>query len=104
MIDNDSDALAPLSNNPNLFDLVIIDRVMPGMGGELNGHICRLFSDTPILLSTDFSDAAGTTEILSHRRSNIICKPYTAEALSQKISKMMLDPGNQLMPSTAKAS
>jgi CheY-like chemotaxis protein len=79
--------------------------IMPGMGGrELYGHIRSLFPDTPILLSTGFSDAAGTSEILSHRRSDIICKPYTAEALSQKISKMMLDPENQSIPSTSMAS
>ncbi|MCB2145965.1 MAG: PAS domain S-box protein [Deltaproteobacteria bacterium] len=104
-IDNGSEALDHLSSNPNSFDLVILDMIMPGMGGrELYGHIRRLFSDTPILLSTGFSDAAGTTEILSHRRSDIICKPYTAEALSQKISKMMLAPGNQSVSSTSKAS
>ena len=105
-IDNGSDALEHLSKNPNSFDLIILDMIMPGMGGrELYGHIRRLFSDTPILLSTGFSDAAGTTEILSHRRSDIICKPYTAESLSKKISKMMtLNSGNQSIPSTSNAS
>jgi nitrogen-specific signal transduction histidine kinase/CheY-like chemotaxis protein len=104
-IDNGSNALDHLSNNPNSFDLVILDMIMPGMGGrELYGHIRRLFPDTPVLLSTGFSDAAGTTDILSHRRSDIIRKPYTAEALSLKISKMMLDSGNQSMQSTSKAS
>ena len=104
-IDNGPDALDHLSNNPNSFDLVILDMIMPGMGGrELYGHVRRLFPDTPVLLSTGFSDAAGTTDILSHRRSDIICKPYTAEALSQKISKMILDSGNQSIPSTSKAS
>jgi PAS domain S-box-containing protein len=102
--DNGPDALAHLSQNPDSFDLVILDMIMPGMGGrELYGHIRRLFPEIPILLSTGFSDAAGTTEMLSHRCSDMICKPYTAEALSQKISKMMLDPENLSTPSPAKA-
>lgn len=103
--DNGSDALERLSQNPNCFDLVILDMIMPGMGGrELYGHIRRLFPNMPVLLSTGFSDAAGTTEMLSHSHSEIICKPYTAETLSQKISRMMLDSENQSTPSAAKAS
>ena len=102
--DNGPDALSHLSQNPDSFDLVILDMIMPGMGGrELYGHIRRLFPKIPILLSTGFSDAAGTTEMLSHRCSDMICKPYTAEALSQKINKMMLDPENLSTPSPAKA-
>jgi PAS domain S-box-containing protein len=103
--DNGSDALDRLSQHPNFFDLVILDLIMPGMGGrELYGHIRRLFPNMPILLSTGFSDAAGTTEMLSHSRSEMICKPYTAEALSQKISRMMRDPENPTALSTAKVS
>ena len=103
--DNGSDALAHLSQKTNLFDLVILDMIMPGMGGrELYGHIRRLFPNTPILLSTGFSDAAGTTEMLSHSRSEMICKPYTAEALSQKICQMMLDSENRSASSPANAS
>jgi PAS domain S-box-containing protein len=103
--DNGPDALACLSHEPNPFDLVILDMIMPGMGGrELYGHIRGRFPNTPILLSTGFSDADGTSDMLAHSRSEMICKPYTAEALSQKISKMMLDSENQSVSSPAKAS
>ena len=102
--DSGPDALEDLSRNHHSFDLVILDVIMPGMGGrELYGHIRRLSPDTLILLSTGFSDAAGTTEMLSHSRSDIIHKPYTAEALSQKISKMMLDPKKKSTPSPTRA-
>ena len=100
--DNGFDAMRHLSDNPHSFDLVIIDMIMPGMGGrELYGHIRRLSPDTRILLSTGFSNASGISDILVDDQSDMICKPYTAEELSQKISKMMLDPGKTSMPSFA---
>jgi CheY-like chemotaxis protein len=38
-------ALRHLSENPYSFDLVMIDMVMPGMGGrELYGHIRRILA------------------------------------------------------------
>ncbi len=103
-VDNGFDALRHLSESPNSFDLAIIDMIMPGMGGrELYGHIRRVSPDTRILLSTGFSGAPGTTDELSRNHRDIICKPYTAEALSQTISRMMLDSEHQSSPPCAKA-
>jgi two-component system, cell cycle sensor histidine kinase and response regulator CckA len=99
------EALQYLTENPGSFDLVIIDMIMPGMGGrELYGHIRRLSPEMRILFSTGFGDASGTADLLRHDQSDIICKPYTAEALSQKIISML--GGNEItaMPSCAGAS
>jgi PAS domain S-box-containing protein len=99
------EALHYLSENPDSFDLVIIDMVMPGMGGrELYGHIRRLSPEMRILFSTGFGDVSETADLLTHDHSDMICKPYTAEALSQKIINMLGGPEIDPMPSCAGAS
>jgi hypothetical protein len=66
------------------------------MGGrELYGHIRRISPNTRILFSTGFSDDSCCPEMAPHLPGDIIRKPYTVEALSQKISLMMLDSGNR---------
>jgi CheY-like chemotaxis protein len=99
------EALHYLSENPDSFDLVIIDMVMPGMGGrELYGHIRRLSPEMRILFSTGFGDVSETADLLTHDHSDMIYKPYTAEALSQKIINMLGGPEIDPMPSCAGAS
>jgi CheY-like chemotaxis protein len=89
-------ALRHLSENPYSFDLVMIDMVMPGMGGrELYGHIRRILPEMRILISTGFGDASEAADLLSHKQTGMICKPYTAEALSEKIINMLGGPENQ---------
>ena len=98
-------ALRHLSENPDSFDLVMIDMIMPGMGGrELYGHIRRISPEMRILISTGFGDASGATDLLSHDQTGMICKPYTAEALSEKIINMIGGPENQSMSSCASVS
>jgi CheY-like chemotaxis protein len=98
-------ALRHLSGNPNSFDLVMIDMIMPGMGGrELYGHIRRISPEMRILISTGFGDASEATDLLSHDQTGMICKPYTAEALSEKIINMLGGPENQSRSSCAGVS
>jgi PAS domain S-box-containing protein len=94
--DNGFDAIRHLSEAPDSFDLAVVDMIMPGMGGrELYGHIRRISPNTRILFSTGFSDDSCCPEMAPHLPGDIIRKPYTVEALSQKISLMMLDSGNR---------
>jgi PAS domain S-box-containing protein len=89
-LDNGIDALRHLSENPHAFDLIILDMIMPGMGGrELYGHIRRLAPDMRVLLSSGFSGDTGISDVLFHDRSDLIRKPYTVEALSQKIRDIL---------------
>ncbi|BBO70696.1 hypothetical protein DSCA_46260 [Desulfosarcina alkanivorans] len=93
-------ALKILTENTDLFDLVIMDMVMPAMGGrELYGYIRRITPEMRILLSTGFSDAPGTADLLSHDQTEMIRKPYTVEALSEKIIDMLEGDDAQAMVS-----
>jgi len=103
-VESGIDALRHLSENPQAFDLIIMDMIMPGMGGrELYGHIRRLAPDMRVLLSTGFTGDTGIPDVLIHDRSDLIRKPYTVEALSQKIRAMLTEPGDPPAPSCSEA-
>ena len=103
-VDSGIDALRHLSENPQAFDLIILDMIMPGMGGrELYGHIRRLAPDMRVLLSTGFSGDIGISDVLLHDRSELIRKPYTVEALSQRVRAMLTAPKNPPAPSCSEA-
>ena len=103
-VDSGIDALRHLSENPQAFDLIVLDMIMPGMGGrELYGHIRKLAPDMRVLLSTGFSGNTGISDVLLHERSDLIRKPYTVEALSQKIRAMLATAEHLPAPSCSKA-
>ena len=104
-VDNGFDAIRHLSEAARQFDLAIIDIIMPGMDGrELCGHIRRLAPRTPILLSTGYSHSVDFADVLVAGQSDIIAKPYTAEALSQKIGRLIRPPVERSSPARAEAS
>ena len=104
-VENGMDAMQHLSENPHAFDLVILDMIMPGLGGrELYGHIRRLAPDMRVLLSTGFGGDDGISDVLPHDRSDLIRKPYTVETLSQKIRTMMMDSEHPPVSSCFEAS
>ena len=81
---NAMDAMAELTRNPDRFDIVFSDVVMPGMTGiDLAKEIRRRF-DLPIVLTSGYSQA------LSQNGSSgfeLLQKPYSIEQLSRVLHK-----------------
>jgi two-component system, NtrC family, sensor kinase len=80
------EALAELTRNPEGFDVVFSDVVMPGMTGiELAQEIRRRHFDLPVVLTSGYS------HVLSQNGSfgfELLQKPYSIEQLSRTLHKV----------------
>ena len=77
------------SKQPDAFDLVLMDMVMPKMSGsEAGEEILNIRPDIPILYSSGYSSdwAAPKQSVLNH---HIIMKPYASKSLIAKVSSML---------------
>ena len=71
-------------------DLVLIDIVMPGMGGvEAFRRIRALAPSIPVLLSSGFTDPEATATLLKEGLNGVIAKPYRMENLSNRIREVL---------------
>ena len=71
-------------------DLVLLDIVMPGMGGvEAFRRIRALAPGIPVLLSSGFTDPGATAGLLKEGLKGVIAKPYRMESLSARIREVL---------------
>ena len=84
------EALLLLENWPDLeLDLVLIDVVMPDMGGiETIQHLRRLRRDLRVLLMSGYADHRGDWPE-DARTLPLISKPFTAASLARKIRETL---------------
>jgi two-component system cell cycle sensor histidine kinase/response regulator CckA len=76
--------------NSDDIDLVLLDMVMPNMGGgEAYDRMKEINPDIRVLLSSGFSVDGEATEILERGCNGFIQKPFTMKQLSQKISDLL---------------
>ena len=88
-----SEALAKLETSAQDFDLVFSDVVMPGMNGITFGETVRsLYPALPVVLTSGYSNVLA--EEGAHG-FELIAKPYSIEALSLVIQKLVRDPDGQ---------
>jgi len=73
-------------------DLVILDMIMPDMGGgETYDRLKEIHPDIKVLLSSGYSIDGQATEILKRGCNGFIQKPFHIEALSQKLREILDD-------------
>jgi two-component system, NtrC family, sensor kinase len=86
LVGNAMDALAELTRNPESFDVVFSDVVMPGMTGiDLAKEVRRRHFDLPVVLTSGYSD------VLSQHGSygfELLQKPYSAEQLTRILHRV----------------
>jgi two-component system NtrC family sensor kinase len=86
LVRNAMDALAELTRNPEAFDVVFTDVVMPGMTGiDLAKEIRRRHFDLPVVLTSGYS------QMLSQNGSygfELLQKPYSIEQLARVLHKV----------------
>lgn len=71
-------------------DLVLLDIVMPGMGGvEAFRSIRRLVPGIRVLLSSGFTDPQGAAILFDEGLNGIISKPYRMENLNARIREVL---------------
>ncbi len=84
------EALALYDAHRSTVDLVVLDLIMPGMGGgDVFDELKKIDPDVKVLLASGYCIDGQAREILNRGCRGFIQKPYNMEALSQKISEIM---------------
>jgi len=84
---NEAHRAEPISSAP---DLVILDMIMPDMGGgETYDRLKEISPGIRVLLSSGYSIDGHATEILERGCNGFIQKPFNIEELSQKMRAIM---------------
>jgi CheY-like chemotaxis protein len=83
-------ALEIYEENKDRIDMVILDMIMPGMGGgQTYGKLKELNAGVIVLLSSGYSIDGQASEILGRGCKGFIQKPFNLKSLSQKIRTIL---------------
>ncbi|MFC1523781.1 ATP-binding protein [Thermodesulfobacteriota bacterium] len=84
------EALELFRANPERFDLVITDYVMPGMNGaDLSRELMKIRSDIPIILCTGFSNKFSAETAQSIGIKGFVMKPIVIHQLEMTIRNIL---------------
>ena len=84
--DNGVDALRVCQDPSVVFDLVLSDTIMPGLGGRaLAGHMQRVRPNVPILLMSGYTRDAVVHNAEMAAGTPFLEKPFTAEQLRTRV-------------------
>ena len=88
---NGEEAVEIFKENKDIIDLVILDMIMPNMGGgETYDRMKEINPDVKVLLSSGYSVNGEATSILERGCSGFIQKPFSMKDLLSKI-RVILD-------------
>ncbi|NVM22380.1 MAG: PAS domain S-box protein [Desulfobacterales bacterium] len=84
------ESVAIYQTNKDKIDLVVLDMIMPDMGGgEAYDRLKELNSNVKVLLSSGYSIDSQAKEILDRGCDGFVQKPFTMKELSGKIRKIL---------------
>jgi len=84
------EAIETYRENKHEIDIVILDMILPGMGGaETYERLKEINSNVKVLLSSGYSIDGQAAEILERGCNGFIQKPFTLKKLSQKIRSIL---------------
>ena len=84
------EAIETYEKNKERIDMVLLDMVMPDMGGdETYDKLKKINPDIKVLLSSGYSMNGQATEIMDRGCSGFIQKPFKMRELSQKLREIL---------------
>ena len=87
---NGREALARLSEESVPLDLIVLDLIMPDMGGgEAFDRIKEVRPDAKVLLSSGYSINGEARQIMDKGCDGFIQKPFSLKDLSDKINEIL---------------
>ena len=87
---NGAEAIDLYQTHQTHIDLVILDMVMPGMGGgDTYDRLKAINPDVRVILSSGYSLDEEASAILDRGCSDFIQKPFDLQSLSQKIQDVL---------------
>ncbi len=85
------DALSVYAGQPDSFDMVILDMIMPVMGGpQTFEQLKQINTHVKVLLSSGYSISEQVKNLLSQGCKGFIQKPFTVHELSQKVDNILV--------------
>ena len=83
---NGLEALAAYKDHADKIDMVILDMIMPDMGGgKTYDELKKIHPDIKVLLSSGYSISGEASEILARGCNDFIQKPFNMKQLSEKM-------------------
>ncbi len=87
---NGQEALEIYRRHDDRIDMVILDMVMPGMGGgQTYDELKKLNPEVKVLLASGYSISGEASKILERGCNAFIQKPFNMKQLSEKIRKVL---------------
>jgi CheY-like chemotaxis protein len=89
-----AEAIALYNSASRGFDLVILDMVMPGMGGdEVFEALRRIDPDVKVLLASGYARGGKARDLLEQGCAGFLEKPFLFEELSEKVEELIAAAG-----------
>ena len=90
LAENGQQAIALYEQNPDAIDLVILDMIMPVMGGrETFFKLRELKPDLPILISSGFAKESDLKDLYDAGVSGTLHKPFRQTEMSEVIANIL---------------
>ena len=87
-----NEALEILKNQKTKIHLVLLDIIMPEMGGEETfDRIKQIDPNIKILLSSGYSINGQASEMISRGCNGFVQKPFNLKEISQKLKELLND-------------
>ena len=83
------EALEVFESNKNTVDLVILDMRMPHNGGRAFDQLKLIKSDVKVLIASGYAEDQGIRDMFEQGCIGFIQKPFSINALSEKVSKAL---------------
>jgi CheY-like chemotaxis protein len=88
-----AEAIDIFKKNHKIIDMVLLDMVMPEMGGgEAYDRMKSINADIKVLLSSGYSINGQASDILNRGCDSFIQKPFNLIQLSQKVREVLSSP------------
>jgi two-component system cell cycle sensor histidine kinase/response regulator CckA len=85
-----NEAIACYEANKDKIDIVVLDMIMPGMGGrEAYSVLKRINSDVKVIISSGYNINGEATKVMQQGANDFIQKPFTMKELSHKIREVL---------------
>jgi two-component system cell cycle sensor histidine kinase/response regulator CckA len=98
---NGAEAVQIFANDPDQFDLLILDVVMPTLSGPAAfSQMVSIRPDLRILFSTGYTAEAASLNSLTEQGASVLQKPYSLKNLGQMVRSLMDRPRTTFLPTT----
>jgi len=87
-VNDGNQGLKEIRGNPNDYDVVLLDQLMPGMSGlEILDQIRTLNSNLPVIIMTGSVTTDSANELVQKGAFDCIPKPFTPDELRAVVRK-----------------